>query len=473
LALVITAAVLGAVSRPYFAVAAGGRDTIYTLTRLFEETPTRLDQLGSLLAGRLGAPAAFLAVPGALAALLSRADAITRRRVLILAAWIVAACVLATGPTLRIGGTDLPMPDRLLDRWAPGFAALRDRRRLFVVAPVALGVLAGFGIVALAGATRRRGLLTAVLAGIALAATAVRMDLGPCRLLALPTGEQVPPVYRALARREHGPVLELPVSVALKEVPSATQQTWYEYFSIFHWRPLVNGYASYWPPSFEVIMAIARGLPAPRALDNLAACTGVRWIVAHTSLMSARERDAFLAGAPGLRPVERFGDDLLLEVSPHRSAGACVDSLRSPSATTTVEGTPLAPLQPAERVAAIESIALPAKVALLRRPTALAVPVRLRNVGAATWPAVALDDTHLVRLSYAWRDAAGPVDLKWRLWTRLPIDLRPGESIEVPVAVRLPPRAGDYRLEIVVRQGLQGSFDVSGHAAAPIPVDVR
>ena len=56
---------------------------------------------------------------------------------------------------------------------------------------------------------------------------------------------------------------------------------------------------------------------------------------------------------------------------------------------------------------------------------------------------------------------------------RLPFDLRPGESIDVPVAVRLPPHAGDYRLEIVVRQGLQGAFDLSGPAAAPTPVVVR
>ena len=91
-----------------------------------------------------------------------------------------------------------------------------------------------------------------------------------------------------------------------------------------------------------------------------------------------------------------------------------------------------------------------------------------------TWPGVALDDSYLVRLSYSWQDTAGrPLAVAWRLWTRLPVDVRPGEAIEIPLAVRLPPRPGAYRLEIVVRQGLQGLFETSGGAAAPTPVVVR
>jgi hypothetical protein len=474
LALLATAAILALVSAPYFRVAARGTDTIYTMTGLFEERPTRLGQLGGLLVGRLGVPAAILAALGVLAAFLPSTGAMARRRVLILVAWIVVACVLASGPTLLIGDTALMMPARLLDQWAPGFAALRDRRRLFVVAPVALGVLAGLGIAALAGGRSRRGAVAAVAAAIALAATAARANLDACRLIALPTGAQVPPVYRDLARRERGPVLELPVAVELREVPSAVQQTWYEYFSIFHWQPLLNGYASYWPPSLEIVMAMARALPEPRALENLADCTGVRWIVAHTALMPREQREAFLAGTPGLRLAGRFGDDLLFETERARPGGECGTSLRSRDAVTTVEGTPLASLPPNGRLVAFESVVVAPELVRPPRPAALAVPVRIRNTGPATWPAVALDDTYLVRLSYLWRDAAGqPLPFVWRLWTRLPFDVRPGEAVDVPVAIRLPSGPGSYRLEIVVRQGLQGQFDASGPAADPTPVVVR
>jgi hypothetical protein len=472
LALLVTAAVLVGVSTPYFRVAAGGIDTMYSMTRLFEQTPTRLAQLGSLLVGRVGLAAAVLALVGAAAAALPGATARARRRVLILLAWVVVASALASGPTLRVGGAELAMPDRLLDRWAPGFAALRDRRRLLVVAPVALGVLAGVGIVASARLLPRRGLAAALLAVVALVLTAAQTDLGPCRLLALPTGEQVPPVYSEIARREPGPVLEVPVGVTLKEVPSAVRNTWYEYFSIFHWRPLVNGYASYWPPRLEIEMPMARALPAPRALANLVDCTGVRWVVAHTEHMAAHERDAFSRATPGLQPVGRFDDDLLFEVAPPSSGGGCAAALRD--TTRSIEGTPLASLAPENRRAAIDFVERPSELASPRPPASVAVPIRIRNAGAATWPAVALDETYLVRLSYAWRDPIGrPLPFPWRHWTRLPVDLRPGESIDVPVAVRLPPYPGRYQLEIVVRQGLQGGFELSGLAAAPTPVVVR
>jgi len=474
LALLVTAAVLGAVSVPYFRVMARPTDTIYTMARLFDQAPSRLGQVGSLLAGRLGAPAAALALVGILAAAVPGVAAATRRRVLILLAWVIVATVLATGPTLRIGGLELPMPDRVLDRWVPGFAALRDRRRLFVVAPVALGVLAGLGIAALGGRRERRAAIAAATAATALAATVAGTDLAPLRLMALPTGTQVPPVYRDLARRERGPLLELPVGVTLKEVPTAILNTWYEYFSIFHWLPLVNGYASIWPPSLEVVTAIARALPAQPALTNLGNCTGVRWIVAHTARMPPEQRDAFLRNPPGLVLRERFGDDLLFEISPPRDAGACVAAIRSRDATATIEGTPLAKLPADARRAAIEAVGVPAELKRSPSPAAVSVPVRIRNTGSSTWPAVALDDAYLVRATYAWHDAGGnPLPFKWRLWTRLPADVRPDETVDVPVAIQLPADPGAYRLEIVVRQGLQGTFELAGPAAEPMPVVVR
>jgi hypothetical protein len=267
-------------------------------------------------------------------------------------------------------------------------------------------------------------------------------------------------------------VLEVPVGVTLKEVASAARNTWYEYFSIFHWRPLVNGYASYWPPRLELEMPMARALPAPRAIANLVDCTGVRWIVAHTEHMAAYERHAFSLPTPGLRLVGRFGDDLLFEVTPTAPGTGCATSLRG--SPRTIEGTSLASVPPADRRASLEFVEPPSELVAPWPPAAVAVPIRIRNTGAATWPAVALDDAYLVRLSYAWRYAGGrPVPVPWRHWTRLPVDLRPGEAIDVPVAVRLPPRAGRYLLEIVVRQGLQGTFELSGLAAAPTPVTVR
>ena len=467
-ALGITACILAAVSVPYFRVAEGGTQTVFAVARLIDQVaPSRIGQLLQLGPDRLGWATVVLAAAGILAA---RAGITTRRRVLLLVVWVVVGYVLAAGSTLRVAGTDLPMPDRLLDRFGPGFAALRDRRRLFVVAPVALGVLAGLGIVAVAQWRGGRRLVP-TLALATTIATALAMNLGPCRLLALPTGAQVPAVYRELARHEPGPVVEVPLGATLRDVVSASVNTRYEYFSIFHWRPLVNGYASYWPPQLEVTAALARGLPDARALANLAACTGVRWVIAHLDQLSSQTRAAFEAGPPGLRLAARFAGDALYEVDPLQPSAACVAELRRRDVSATIEGTPLAPLPPDARLAAVERVDPPS---ILKPRTVAAVPIRLRNTGPETWPAVALDDTQLVRVSYEWQDAAGaPLPVPWRHWTRLAADVRPGDTIDVPLAVQLPITPGDYRLGVVVRQGLQGTFALSGPAATAVPVTVR
>ena len=41
------------------------------------------------------------------------------------------------------------------------------------------------------------------------------------------------------------------------------------YRSIFHWQPLLNGYASYWPDGFPARMRLASALPDPAALSQL------------------------------------------------------------------------------------------------------------------------------------------------------------------------------------------------------------
>src|SRR6185503_7061101 len=147
---------------------------------------------------------------------------------------------------------------------------------------------------------------------------------------------------------------------------------------------------------------------------------------------------------------------LLFEVVLPSATGTCASALRDAAATATIEGTPLAPLPPGNRRVAIESVALPPVLTRPPRPAAVAVPVRIRNTSTATWPGVALDETYLVRLSYTWRSATGDtLAIPWRLWTRLPMDVRPGEVVDAPVAVRLPSQPGDYRLEVIVRQGLQ------------------
>jgi hypothetical protein len=145
-------------------------------------------------------------------------------------------------------------------------------------------------------------------------------------------------------------VLELPVGqVRGPDSPNdAPLQARAMFRSIFHHRPILNGYGGYWPEGFPERMALARRLPDPGALGALRAATGLEMILVHPRLYGAVERQlcrmlerrgltaercqedfgvaqraAWRALATGDRPDLRLvateGDDLLFAVTPARN----------------------------------------------------------------------------------------------------------------------------------------------------------
>jgi hypothetical protein len=74
------------------------------------------------------------------------------------------------------------------------------------------------------------------------------------------------------------------------------------YRSVHHWRPLLNGYGSYWPRGFPAIMETARRVPDRDALARLRRETGLR-----TVLVDRRH----------LRPEDRRQWDRVLRAPAH------------------------------------------------------------------------------------------------------------------------------------------------------------
>jgi len=318
------------VSRPYFRVAARGqRGTIYVLNALFGaiRMPV-LEMIGASLT-LLGPAPVVLAIVGACSGLWRGTDDRTRRRVVILLVWILVGHLLFVGRTLGVAQYSIAMPSRLLIAYLPGFSALRDRRRFLVLVAAAGSVLAGMGLAALGArfpSRYRQWIAPVALATAATLGLALGVSLRPCSLVDLPTGARVPDVYRALAARPPGPVLELPVGATTRAKIAPLLQAQYEYFSTFHWRPLLNGYASYWPGGFENAMKLARALPRASALRELVACAGLRWIVLHTDRLDAADIEAWQR-LEGVDPPERFGADLLFHVTLPPPAGGCREEL--------------------------------------------------------------------------------------------------------------------------------------------------
>ena len=89
--------------------------------------------------------------------------------------------------------------------------------------------------------------------------------------------------------------------------------------SIFHWRPLVNGYSSYFPAGFGDRMVAAALLPNAYAIEMLRNTTGLSTILVNLDDLNTSQRTvwntAAANGGPGLRLVLAEPHHLLFEVS--------------------------------------------------------------------------------------------------------------------------------------------------------------
>ena len=215
---------------------------------------------------------------------------------------VVGSLVLSFGPEAEIGGRSVPLPYRLAYELVPGFKAVRVPARLGgLLAPVGLAALAGLGVALLqqrltmlARSDVSRHLAAATLAGI------LAVGILAEGAMAWPLPDPLP-ATAAEARRadyewlaEHRvPALELPMGEGL--ISSA----WPNFWSTFHWAPLVNGYSSFAPPAYYPLRDAMHDFPS-RETIRLLQGVGVRAVLYHADTSSAAERDALL------RRVEDF-----------------------------------------------------------------------------------------------------------------------------------------------------------------------
>jgi hypothetical protein len=244
--------------------------------------------------------------------------------------WTLAGLLMSTRMVTLFGGASFELPHMaLLERIFPSvLGTVRAPGRLGVVTAVGAAMLAGLAVDAIARAAARLRPERAVETGVRVAlAAAVMLVAYRDHREAMPafTVEPAPsltsPVLEAL-RREDGPLVELPVDPIRTGVPGAKlaeQQARAMFHSIAHWRPLLNGYASYWPAGFPERMAVAARLPDAAALRALRATTGLSSVLVNVDdlMPSARTRWLALsdtADASGLRLVARDDRTLLFDV---------------------------------------------------------------------------------------------------------------------------------------------------------------
>jgi hypothetical protein len=122
----------------------------------------------------------------------------------------------------------------------------------------------------------------------------------------------------AVLRAGSGPVLVLPVGDPAKDSGSHATAMWR---SIGVWRPLLNGYCSYYPKGFRDRVELARRLPDAGVLDTLRQQTRLTNVVVNAAgfpdMTTGRWRKMVEDGTlPGVTIAYDDGDTMVLAVDP-------------------------------------------------------------------------------------------------------------------------------------------------------------
>jgi hypothetical protein len=237
--------------------------------------------------------------PGGVAVLLTAVALLLRRPTALIIVCALSA-VAAFEASLGLRGYSYSF----LHEHVNAFHALRAPARLGIFVVFFVAVLAGFGYTFLAAALRARyrALLVGVLMTLVLAEYFTRVEL-------VTYANTPPPVYRLLATQPPGVVAEFPMPLP-NQLPGRDPQ--YEYFSIFHWKPLVNGYSGFYPPTYLRRLLDVRRFPEPFSLRALRR-DGVRYLLVHESGYGEHhdryaEVLAALEEAEGIRSLGVFND---------------------------------------------------------------------------------------------------------------------------------------------------------------------
>jgi hypothetical protein len=188
------------------------------------------------------------------------------------------------------------------------YRALRVPARFAVLVNMFLAILAGVGCAQMMRrlpSEQKRNLLLLLLAGGVVVESLNR----PLELRDMPP--HTPAVYEWLRGKESGPILEYPA--ARLEGRVGPQDATYMYYSTTHWRPLLNGYSGFVPPSYLELLDRLRGFPDAASIAYLRQ-RRVRYLLVHEIfyLYGGFEQDIqALRGRDDASEVAMFVDPLL------------------------------------------------------------------------------------------------------------------------------------------------------------------
>lgn len=225
----------------------------------------------------------------------------------------ILAFFLSLGPLIHISRSMAFWgPYSLLYDFVPGFDALRAPARLGLFVIFALSILAGFGsrFIFETTAFKKKGLIFFMLSSLIL----IEYWSAPIPTAPVKASDEIPPVYQWLAKQGGDfAIIELPITLPSQEIL-------YAYYSIYHWKKLVNGFSGYYPPLYYFYLrdraALFPGLDFIRDLQSL----GIKYLIWHSDLYPAGQRERIKPQiaqlGSTLRLVRQFYTDYVYAIDP-------------------------------------------------------------------------------------------------------------------------------------------------------------
>lgn len=359
--------------------------------------------------------------------------------------------VLALGTRTALPDTGLPSVYEALMATVPGFSGMRAPGRFLYLTQLAAVAFAGLGAGALVERAARRfgdtagriaigAVVALAVASVPLRARHWPLPLSPDPLAGVYVGSHL---WLAL-NADEGPVLDLPARTSVMDGRGLLSTGRAMLGSTLHWLPLLNGYSGHPPSSHRLVMTLAQRLPEPKALRDLCALTGVRWIVVHHGMMPGHE-EAWQRAAAALpiRRVEQRGRDEIYEVT-------CDEQ---PVAVTP---TPAAPLEPSARRARVEL-----EAPTIREGGFTRFWADIENLGDAAWEGRRPRGTGTILVHSRWLDAETGALVQENPPALLAHDVPGGGAARVQIEA-LAPAPGGYVFEVEIRQEDGPPFSLSG-----------
>ena len=198
-----------------------------------------------------------------------------------------AGALVAFDLSLGLNGLLYPY----LQQHVGAFKGLRAPSRASIFFLLFLGALAARAAGAVSERFKTKSRRTTVAAAF-VALVLVEYWSAPMRLIPYPNRS---PLFEFLAGLPPGVVAEFPVP-RLESLPADDAR--YLYLSTFHWKPIVNGYSGYYPPTYIERLIKLKAFPSPNGMRQLR-WDKVRYIIVH-------EERYYLDPPEGIRVIEEL-----------------------------------------------------------------------------------------------------------------------------------------------------------------------